>query len=440
MLKNDIFFIVLCFYTIGFLSLAGVIAFCLNTYFPSRIYKFYGLYLLAIIAFVALVYYKNTVDFPKNSSLKMILNLIADVLQVFSHLFFCGFLYYTMLMEDPRFKKLKIIYTTFLIFTITHVIVVALFPNFVSRNFDYFLVTRVVLIVLSTTFFYYLFKNLNKTLFRFLFGAGCFVFISNFLAFWNSVNNQGHSDYTGFDYLCYGYFFENLCFIGALNYKYLSVQREKEKAVIAHKQELFTTQKEIQQETMEHIGREIHDNIGQKLTLASLYTQQLEFENKAPKINHTIENISTIINDSIAELRDLSKSLIDSAIDINTLSQLIEKECEKIKSLKKCHIDYKTNAFSVNLKYQEKSILFRIVQEFINNSIKHSMCKNIFVELLSDKNNIVLSLKDDGIGFDIKSISAGHGIANLKKRTAIIGAEMEIKSSKDNGTQLVIRL
>jgi signal transduction histidine kinase len=440
MLKNDIFFIQLCFFTIGFLSLAGVITTFLNTYFSSRIYKFYGLYLLVIIAFVGLVFIKNTSDYPKKSNLRMNLNLFADILQVLSHFFFCGFVYYAMVMEDARFKKLKRIYTTFLIFTTTYVIVVAVFPKFVSIDFIYFLVSRVIILVLSTLFYYHLFKNLNKIFFRFLFAAVSFVFISGFLALWDSMSSSGFSKYTGFDYLCYGYFLENLCFVGALIYKYFSIEKEKEKTAIAHKQELFTTQKEIQQETIEHIGREIHDNIGQKLTLASLYTQQLEFENKAPHVNNTIENISAIINASIAELRELSKSLIDNAIDANTISQLIEKECEKIKSLKKCHVDYKTNALSVNLKYQEKSILIRIVQEFINNSIKHSKCQNIFVELLLDENNIVLSLKDDGIGFNTKSISSGQGITNMKKRTAIIGGKIELKSSKDNGTQLVIRM
>ncbi|MBF6642516.1 hypothetical protein IVB69_13575 [Flavobacterium sp. J49] len=440
MLKNDIFFIELCFYTIGFLSLAGVITTFLNSYFSSRIYKFYGLYLLVIVAFVVLVYIKNTGDFPKKSDERLILNLAVDILQVLSHFFFCGFVYFAMVMEDAKFKKLQNIYKTFLYFTIVYLLVLAIFPKFVSRDFVYFLITRVIILVLSVLFYYHLFKNLDKMFFRYLFAAVSFVFISGFLALWDSVSSSGYSKYTGFDYLCYGYFLENLCFVGAIIHKYFSIEREKEITALAHKQELFTTQKEIQQETIEHIGREIHDNIGQKLTLASLYTQQLEFENKAPHVNNTIENISAIINESIAELRELSKSLIDNAIDANTISQLIEKECQKIKSLKKCNVIYSSNSLKINLKYQEKSILIRIVQEFINNSIKHSKCQNIFVELLSNENNIVLSLKDDGIGFNTESISSGQGIANMKKRTAIIGGKMELKSSQSNGTQLIIRL
>jgi len=440
MLKDDIFFIELCFFTIGFLSLAGVITVFLNTYFSSRIYKFYGAYLLVIIAFVGIVYVKNTGEYPRSSDTRLTLNLIVDVLQILSHFFFCSFVYHAMVMEDSRFKKLKKVYTTFLIFTVTYAVVLTLFPKFVSRDFIYFLATRVFVFILSIVFYYHLCKNLSKPFFRFLFAAVSFVFLSGILALWDSVSSNGFSKYTGFDYLCYGYFLENLCFVGAMIYKYFSIEKEKETTALAHKQELLSTQKEIQKETIEHIGREIHDNIGQKLTLASLYTQQLEFENKAPHINNTIENISNIINESIAELRELSKSLIDNAIDTNTLSQLIDKECQKIKLLNKCQIDYKTNADSVNLKYQEKSILIRIVQEFINNSIKHSKCNTIFVSLMTNENTIVLSLKDDGIGFNPKSIAAGQGIANMKKRAAIIKAKIELHSLENSGTQLLIRL
>jgi signal transduction histidine kinase len=440
MLKDDIFFIQLCFYTIGFLSLAGVITAFLNTYFSSKIYKFYSIYLLVIIAFVGLVYVKNTGYYPKKSDLRINLNLIADLLQILSHFFFCGFVYHAMIMEDFRFKKLKKVYLTFFFFTIGYVLILILFPRFVSRDFVFFLVTRIVIFVLSVIFYYQLFKNLDRTFFRFLFAAVSFVFFSGFLALWDSVSSNGFSKYTGFDYLCYGYFLENLCFVGAMIYKYFSTEKEKEIIALTHKQELVSTQKEIQQETIEHIGREIHDNIGQKLTLASLYTQQLEFENKAPQINTTIEHISNIINESIAELRELSKSLIDNAIDTNTLSQLIEKESEKIKLLNKCDIIFKSDVFSVDLKYQEKSILIRIVQEFINNSIKHSQCHNIFISLMQEHNTIVLSLKDDGIGFSPKSISGGQGIANMKKRAAIIQAKMEFISAENNGTQLLIRL
>ena len=111
-------------------------------------------------------------------------------------------------------------------------------------------------------------------------------------------------------------------------------QSRLEQQQILHQKELLTTEIEIQLQTMQHIGREIHDNVGQKLTLASLYTQQLLYENKLPDRNEKIENIGEIINQSLIELRHLSKSLTDNTIEKANISDLLRQEFEKIVELK----------------------------------------------------------------------------------------------------------
>ncbi|NHN25055.1 two-component sensor histidine kinase [Flavobacterium jejuense] len=208
-----------------------------------------------------------------------------------------------------------------------------------------------------------------------------------------------------------------------------------------HQQELLTTQLEIQTQTMQYIGREIHDNIGQKLTLASLYTQQLAYENKAPHINESIENISTIINDSLSELRQLSKSLTDDSIEQNPIAELLEEECKKINELKKCSVHFLYIPKIELQSYQIKSILLRITQEFLQNSIKHSNCKNIKVTFKKNNGFIELQLEDDGKGFDtIKMQSNGIGLLNMKKRAEIIGGTYVFESSIDKGTKLTIKI
>jgi signal transduction histidine kinase len=207
----------------------------------------------------------------------------------------------------------------------------------------------------------------------------------------------------------------------------------------AHQKELLETQLEIQQQTMQHIGREIHDNIGQKLTLASLYTQQLNYENKAPHISDNIETISAIINESLSELRELSKSLTNNTIDNLTIIALLEDECLKINELKICDVHFQTNVTNIHLPYQAKSILLRITQEFLQNSIKHAKCKNIHVVLKTEANSLTLFLQDDGKGFTLDLIkSNGIGLSNIKKRTEIIGGKFNLNSNEKEGTQVTI--
>lgn len=208
-----------------------------------------------------------------------------------------------------------------------------------------------------------------------------------------------------------------------------------------HKKELLETEIEIQTQTMKHIGREIHDNIGQKLTLASLYTQQLAFENKAPQIHQNIETIGKIINESLTELRQLSKSLTDDTIEHFSIAELIENECKRIQSLKKCNIHFDHELKNDLTSYKIKSILFRITQEFLQNSIKHAQCKNIHVSLHQNKEMIILKLEDDGKGFEFDKItSKGIGLKNMAKRTELIGGTFTLESQLQIGTTVTIEI
>lgn len=216
---------------------------------------------------------------------------------------------------------------------------------------------------------------------------------------------------------------------------------EAQKIKLKHQQELLSTQLEMQTQTMQYIGREIHDNVGQKLTLASLYTQQLAYENKAPQINEKIENISQIINESLAELRQLSKSLTDDSIADNTITTLLQQECDKVNSTKKCTVDLSSDQQNIILTYQTKSILVRIVQEFLQNSIKHSGCKKIDVSLNQNHNSVFLQLKDDGKGFDPeKMIGNGIGLKNMKKRAELINGIFTLDSTIGSGTKIDIEI
>lgn len=209
-----------------------------------------------------------------------------------------------------------------------------------------------------------------------------------------------------------------------------------------HQKELLATQLEIQQATMQQIGRELHDNIGQKLTLASLYTQQLLYENKVIEESERIDQVSQIINQSLQDLRSLSKTLTDDNINQKDIVTLIQEEVDNASVLKKCKIHFEHNFEYLDLDFVHKNVLLRITQEFIQNSIKHSKCKNIFIKLNTTEENLwELKINDDGIGFDIdKILSNGIGLANMKNRTAIIGAEFNLESNENVGTVIEIKL
>lgn len=441
MYNNDTFFIGLCFYSIGFLSLVGAISLFLNYYFPSRVYRYYSAYIAIILAFVVVVYIKNTGDFPSKTPRRRAMNLLVDVLQMMSHFLFCAFVYYAMVMEDAKFKKLRIYFNVFLGFTVVYALAVAAFPKVISKSFVLFLITRIVVIGLSVVFYIQLFKNLNKVFFRYLFAAVSFVFIFGFLALWDSFSTEGNSKYTGFDYLCYGFFLENMCFVGAFVYRYYKVNKDKKEAEQLYETQLYATKYEIQQLTMDYIGKEIHDVIGQKLILASIHTQRLDNDKNTTLEKETIENINGLLNESLWEMRELTKNLTQNAIAEQTIYDLIEKECERVEKLKSFKVKFLCIDRKIALESEIKTIIVRIVQEFIQNSIKHSECETISIVMHKNSGMIVLTLKDDGKGFELgKRYTNGIGLKNMEKRVNMLKGVFEIESKIDFGTKITISL
>jgi signal transduction histidine kinase len=210
-----------------------------------------------------------------------------------------------------------------------------------------------------------------------------------------------------------------------------------------HTREMLAAKLEAQQITMQDIGLEIHDNVGQKLTLASLYSQQLEFQHQDPSMKEKIGMISNIINESLTQLRILSKSLTHTREEKNDLVALLQQECERINATGICKVVLQNSIPALYLKYHEGNIVHRILQEFMQNSLKHGECTLITIGIDQDEAGTIIKAADNGHGFDVQSIQAlekGIGLGNISKRAASLGATATLKSKPGRGTELVLNI
>lgn len=206
-----------------------------------------------------------------------------------------------------------------------------------------------------------------------------------------------------------------------------------------HISEMAASQLEIQQQTMQHIGREIHDNIGQKLTLAALYTQRLSMKNKYPDIKDYVDGIAHIINDSLSELRSLSKDLTSNYIQQTGLNDLIRLECDKVNGLESCKVVCTFNDAGVAVSDAIKTIILRVVQEFMQNSLKHAECSRIWIEVRHSPSGLIIMAADDGGGFDMRETASGErgiGFKNMRRRAEMIGSVFTIYSAPGEGTRM----
>lgn len=440
MIESKLYFVSVCFFAFGFLTLVFILSLFLNFFLKSKLYKYYTYYIVSVLLFIIAVYIKELKFFDRENNKLLLIGI--DLIQVIINFLFCVFIYQALIKYDKKHKKLNLFIKIFLALLIVHFSIALLFPDFFRVDLKLFIISRIVIFILTIPFYIVICKNIYKSYFKFLFAATTILYLAGLMAFLDSTLNYTVIRFNNaFFYLCIGFFAENISFIGLITYNYFFEKKLQIKKDIEHQKELLFTQIEIQNQTMQQIGRDIHDNIGQKLTLASLYTQQLAFENKAPQINKSIDNVSEIINQSLTELRNLSKSLIDNSIDNYTLYELVVSECENVNKLKKCKVSFEDFSTTKILPYQIKNIIYRITQEFLQNSIKHSNCKNISIILDENINNIVLTLIDNGKGFNTDSKDYnGIGLKNIKTRTEILNGKFILESKISIGTKLVIEI
>jgi two-component system, NarL family, sensor kinase len=227
-----------------------------------------------------------------------------------------------------------------------------------------------------------------------------------------------------------------IAFISIQQKKKLAYKNEKQLMQIQFHQALLQTQIEIQEQTLKTISQEIHDNIGQVLSLAKLNLGTLQY-GEDEKLNDTKNLVSKAIND----LRDLSRSLHGDKIAELGLQSAIENELKILQNTGQYNTALQITGEPYKLEPQKEMVLFRIVQEAIHNAVKHAKAKNITVQLNYQPVAFVLQITDDGIGFnaaDLQAAQTGIGLKSMQNRAALIGGLFTITAA--NGTAIKIEL
>ncbi len=226
-----------------------------------------------------------------------------------------------------------------------------------------------------------------------------------------------------------------------IQYRKRKLANEKEKFIMKeqHQVDLLDAQLQSQQQTMQHIGTEIHDNVGQKLTLASLYTKQLA-AGTVTNLEHKIAEVGHIIDESLTELRQLSKTLTNPELANASLLFLLTEEARRINVSGFCQVSVQHTGGDIVLPQADKNILFRLLQEFMQNSLKHAGCSKITLSLKKEANTFLVIATDDGKGFDTSAASGGIGLQNMKRRAAQLKATYQLTSEVGKGTILSLQL
>ncbi|QXP72826.1 histidine kinase [Tenacibaculum sp. HL-MS23] len=209
----------------------------------------------------------------------------------------------------------------------------------------------------------------------------------------------------------------------------LLLEREEDRK--RYEKEIAETQIEIREETLRNISWELHDNIGQLLTLAKIQMQHASPEN--------ISEISDTITKSLAEIRALSKSINPDFIKNIKLMEALKLEIERFNRLNYIESSLTITGKETRINQKHEIIIFRMLQEFFSNTIKHSKASKLDVSISYGKDVIKIISKDNGIGFEAnKNGLKGIGLQNIKARAKLIKAEVKMESELKKGTSLII--
>lgn len=259
----------------------------------------------------------------------------------------------------------------------------------------------------------------------------------------NSLTSQGQIIAA----LVYGVIFLVLITTGLVLFFHYSrrkiIEKEQEKAhlKIKHQQKILQTAIAIQESERKRIAQDLHDAISSKLNIVSLTTNVLLIDNTInDKQKTALEQILNITTGTLESARKIAHDLLPPILNEFGLKAALQELFEECSKHTKIEIEDNVEALP-RLSKNDQLHVFRIVQELINNSVRHGKANELMVYIEQHDTGFVLQYQDNGLGFTVKDVmeKSGIGLQNIKSRVKILNGTLKIESTPNNGSQFIIR-
>ncbi|WP_231567354.1 sensor histidine kinase [Lacinutrix sp. Hel_I_90] len=221
------------------------------------------------------------------------------------------------------------------------------------------------------------------------------------------------------------------------------IEKEQEKASlkITHQQKILQTAIAIQERERKRIAQDLHDAISSKLNIISLCTNVLLIDKTInDKQKTALEQILNITTGTLESARKIAHDLLPPILNEFGLKAALQELFEDCSKHTKIAIEDDIEALT-RLSKNNQLHVFRIVQELINNSVRHGKANELVVYMEQNETGFVLRYQDNGKGFDVDKINgnSGIGLQNIKSRIKILNGTLKIESTPNKGSQFMIR-
>jgi PAS domain S-box-containing protein len=186
------------------------------------------------------------------------------------------------------------------------------------------------------------------------------------------------------------------------------------------------------------IGKELHDNINQMLSTVKLY-HDMAINDKKNGTDY-IKKGTEILLSAINEIRSLSRTLVAPGANELNISESVQELVDTVNVNRSMEIKFRADEMIDGLPGKIKLTLYRIIQEQLNNILKHANAKKATIEIVKDNENIKLTISDDGQGFDMHKRKQGIGLKNILSRINLFNGTVDIDSKPGKGCRLEVNI
>lgn len=217
---------------------------------------------------------------------------------------------------------------------------------------------------------------------------------------------------------------------------------ERQQTDFATKSSMMSSRIELQEQALEFVSQEIHDNLGQVLSFSCL--QLANIRNSVPEsdLRSQLSNNLDVTRKAVRELRMLSHSLSGRLIEQRPLNEVVENELERIRSFCPMECSLKVTGGDSELPPETRLLIFRIVQEALQNVVKHSEAKNVSIRMNYGPRLFSLQIADDGKGINNSEneVTRSLGMTNMRQRARLMKGDLLVGANGERGTLLTLNI
>jgi PAS domain S-box-containing protein len=196
-----------------------------------------------------------------------------------------------------------------------------------------------------------------------------------------------------------------------------------------------------QEEERNRVASDLHDSIGQQISALKFYFDSIQKQKDDKLRNALLKKTEALIDNVADEIRNICFQLMPRSVEKFGIVQSIKQLADLIHFSTGIKFDMKLDETEVKINNNIAMSVYRVIQEFVNNSIKHSKCKNILIDLNFKPKVLTLRMTDDGVGFvNGPNLKKGNGLDNINLRVKYLQGDIEFHSEKNKGVELNISI